>query len=34
VVVRYRGRPLGCGLYRQGVLHSQVPKIRRRVELI
>jgi len=34
VVVRYKGRPLGCGLYRRGVLHSQVPKIRRRVELI
>ena len=34
VVVRYRGLPLGCGLYRHGVLLSQVPKIRRRVELV
>jgi len=34
VVVCYRGVPLGCGLYRRGVLRSQVPKVRRRVELI
>ena len=34
VVVCYRGIPLGCGLYRRGVLLSQVPKVRRRVELI
>ncbi len=34
VVVRYKGRPLGCGLYRGGVLRSQVPKVRRRVELV
>ena len=34
VVVKYRGKPLGCGLYRRGVLKSQVPKVRRRLELI
>ena len=34
VVVRYRGLPLGCGLYRRGVLKSQVPKARRRLELV
>lgn len=34
VIVRYRGVPLGCGLYRRGMLISQVPKVRRRVELI
>ena len=34
VIVSYGGVPLGCGLYRRGVLRSQVPKVRRRVELI
>jgi len=34
VVVRHKGVPLGCGLYRHGRLFSQVPKIRRRVELL
>ena len=34
VVVRYRGLPLGCGLYRRGILKSQVPKARRRLELL
>ena len=34
VVVRYKGVPLGCGLYRRGRLISQVPKVRRRLELI
>ena len=34
VVVRYGGRPLGCGLYKRGVLKSQVPKARRRLELV
>ncbi len=34
VIVRYRGLPVGCGLYRRGVLKSLVPKDRRIHELI
>ena len=34
VIARYRGVPLGCGLYTHGVLKSQVPKIKRRMELL
>jgi len=34
VITCYKGVPLGCGLYKRGVLRSQVPKVRRRIELI
>ena len=34
VIVRYRGLPVGCGLYRNGVLKSLVPKDRRIQELM